>query len=370
MKDAPLRVLVVGQTPPPFGGQAIAIQALLDGEYERISLSHIRMRFSRETDEIGHLGWRKVLQLPALVLRILWARLTRRSQVLYYPPSGSGYVPFVRDVVILLSCKWAFRWTVFHFHAAGLVDFYEQLGRPMQSLFRAAYFRPDVAIVLSGHSLYLGFFGARHEVIVPDGVPDDASGPLTGPASPLPEPVLLFVGVIRESKGVPELVDACAKLRSDGIGFELRLMGNCQPPGFEAILRRRIDSLGLTDRVRLLGRRVGDDKWREFREADVFCFPPSLEEFGLAAVEAMAFGLPVVATRCPGLETIVADGESGFLVEVGDTNALAERIAELLASPAKRRSMGAVGRQRYLERFTVDHYRRGVEDAISLVVRS
>ncbi|MCB0778123.1 MAG: hypothetical protein KDC03_01035, partial [Flavobacteriales bacterium] len=63
MSAGPLRVLVVGQTPPPFGGQAVMIEALLAGRYDRIHLEHVRLAFSDDMDSVGRFQWRKVLLL-------------------------------------------------------------------------------------------------------------------------------------------------------------------------------------------------------------------------------------------------------------------------------------------------------------------
>lgn len=362
-----LRVVIVGQTPPPFGGQAVAIRTLLDGQYESLELSHVRMAFSRDIGEIGRAQMRKVLHVPGLVLRVLWRRLQTRGEVLYYPPAASNLIPFVRDVVVLVCCRWAFRWTVFHFHAGGLAEFRERLPRALRPLFRAAYGRPDVVIELpnSGPSEAV-LLGARHRAIVANGVPDEARGRMVQGNEVNPRPVVLYVGVLRESKGVLDLIDACGILRAQKVAFEVRLMGECQPPEFEKVIMQRARDAGIEDSMALLGRRTGEDKWREYSAADIFCFPTffEYETFSLVVLEAMQFELPVVATSWRGVRDIVHEGETGFLVPVNNPCEMAERLGQLLADPELRRRMGSAGRRRYLENFTEQHYRRGFEDAI------
>ncbi len=90
---------------------------------------------------------------------------------------------------------------------------------------------------------------------------------------------------------------------------------------------------------------------RLLARSDLFVFPTELDTFGYAAIEAMAASLPVVATRTAALPEVVADGETGLLVEVGDDGALRVAIDSLLADPARRVAMGAAGRRRVLERF-------------------
>jgi glycosyltransferase involved in cell wall biosynthesis len=369
MAEAKLRVVVVGQTPPPFHGQAIAIESFLQGSYERIEPLHVPMAFSRRVEEVGRVRLGKVLQLPWLVGRILWARVRHRAQVLYYPPYAVAPVPLVRDLVVLICCRWAFRWTVFHLHATGTTDAYLRLGRLGRLAFRSAYHRPDVVIVPSqvgereGRDLL-----ARHVSIVPNGVADDAVRVPTvarvGPA----EPVVLYAGVLRASKGIPVLLEACARLKADGVRFRLELMGEFQPAGFEREVTARVHQLGLSSDVDVLGRRVGNDKWERFRRADVFCLPTLYDNFPLSVLEAMEFELPVVATRCGALGEIVVEGETGYLVDPGDDASLASRLEKLLLDAELRTAMGAAGRERYAGLFTVEQYRRKLEDALCRVI--
>jgi glycosyltransferase involved in cell wall biosynthesis len=91
-----------------------------------------------------------------------------------------------------------------------------------------------------------------------------------------------------------------------------------------------------------------------YRRAQVFVMPSFFESFGIACLEAMAFSVPVVATRAGGLPEVVEDGISGLLVPPGDPQSLAEAIITLLNDPAQRSRMGVAGHERVLESFTPD----------------
>jgi glycosyltransferase involved in cell wall biosynthesis len=87
--------------------------------------------------------------------------------------------------------------------------------------------------------------------------------------------------------------------------------------------------------------------------SDLLLMPSETESFGLAALEAMACETPVISTRTGGLPEVVLDGEAGYLVAVGDTRAMADRAAEILAGDNRRR-MGARGRAWAIERFNTE----------------
>ncbi|MGH3130946.1 MAG: glycosyltransferase, partial [Gaiellaceae bacterium] len=87
---------------------------------------------------------------------------------------------------------------------------------------------------------------------------------------------------------------------------------------------------------------------------DAMILPSGNEGTPVSAIEALAVGRPVVATRVGGVPDVVREGEDGFLVEVGDVEGMAERLARLAADPALRERMGRAGRRRVVERYAVD----------------
>ena len=86
--------------------------------------------------------------------------------------------------------------------------------------------------------------------------------------------------------------------------------------------------------------------------ADLFILPSAYESFGLAALEAMACGLPVIATEIGGLGEVVASGVDGWLCHVGDIECMSDRAAQLLLDDAKRRAMGEAARKKAVEQFS------------------
>jgi glycosyltransferase involved in cell wall biosynthesis len=109
------------------------------------------------------------------------------------------------------------------------------------------------------------------------------------------------------------------------------------------------EDLGVGDRVEVLGQRA--EMERILPCADAFLLPSEHESFGLAALEAMACGVPPVATRVGGLPEVVIDGESGLLGELGDEEALAGRLLGLLSDEDRHAAMGKAARDRAVSEF-------------------
>jgi D-inositol-3-phosphate glycosyltransferase len=159
-------------------------------------------------------------------------------------------------------------------------------------------------------------------------------------------PVLLWVGRIAPIKGLDTLLDTVARLREGGQDMRLLVVGgDADEPtsGHETSLRQRIARLGLVDSVRFVGPQPQSVLPLYYAAADLTVLPSYYESFGMVALEAMACGSPVIASRVGGLVTTVRDGVTGFLVPDGDVGALAERIETLVADPELRWRLGREG---------------------------
>jgi glycosyltransferase involved in cell wall biosynthesis len=166
---------------------------------------------------------------------------------------------------------------------------------------------------------------------------------------PYSAPLLINVGRQEYPKGQRHLLEAMARLAGlapDAVLLIAGREGNRTPE-----LQRLHRELGLGERVRFLGHRA--DVPDLLAASDVFVFPSLFEGLGGAVIEAMALGLPVVASDIPALREVVESGRSGDLVPVGDAAALAERLDALLTDAPRRRAYGRRGMELFHERFQI-----------------
>jgi glycosyltransferase involved in cell wall biosynthesis len=366
-----LKVLVVGQTPPPYGGTPLMIERLVKCNFADVKLIHVRMDFASHIKEHGKIYLWKVLQLFAVIARIFYHRIVDRPRILYYVPAGPDRVTVLRDLPILLSTRWLFEKTVFHFHLAGVSGLYNGLPSWQRWFFRRAYFGADAAIRISELNPDDGRrLDAKHEFVIPNGIEDPYPGFNVARSSrPISESFplrILFVGMLRESKGVLVLIDACGKLAARGVPFHLEIMGQWKSDDFAARVHQRIGELNLTAHIHFLGVLIGDEKFASYRRADVFCFPTffSSESFGLVLLEAMACGLPVVATRWRGIPSVVDNGMTGLLVEPRDADALAHQLFVLAYDPDLRHLLGRAGRAKFKRKYTLDRHAERMRHAL------
>lgn len=364
---APLNVLVVGQTPPPFGGQAIMIEALLQATPRRVRLFHVRLNYSDDMDSVGKFAFRKILILFTTILRVWVARFRYRTPMLYYPPSGPNMVPVLRDIIFLCAVRPFFKWTVFHFHAGGVSGFRTRLPMPLRPFFDLAYGRAAMAIRTAPQNPDDGaVLKARKCRVVPNGIPDSRGAVperLAAPGEPL---TILFTGVLIPSKGVRVLLEAFRQVVAQGGQARLELMGRWGDPGFEQECHEFIGRNGLQGKVSFLGVKRDREKLEHFAGCDIFCFPSHFEaeSFGLVLLEAMQFAKPVVATEWRGIPSVVVDGANGFLVPVEDAGKLSERLLQLIGDEALRRRMGEEGRRIFTRDFTLQRFHENMEEVL------
>jgi glycosyltransferase involved in cell wall biosynthesis len=361
----PPKVILVGQTPPPVHGQALAIERLVRAGFRRVEVHHVRMDFSSQMTEVGRFRLRKLWRLGRLVWRVLAARFRSGARTLYYPPAGPQTAPVVRDILFLNAVRPFFPVLVLDYHAAGLPDMESQLPALFRPLFRRAYEDATVAIHKYPPEWNTRNLPAGRDIVVPYGIEDVYPHYQTvkGKNHCLR---LLFVGILSDGKGIWTLLDAVAELARRGVDVQAGFMGEFTSAPSEADFDECVRQAGLSDRVRLMGRLMGAAKWREFSKADVFCFPSHYENeaLPLVVIEAMQFALPVVASAWRGIPYLVQDGVTGFLVPPRDPVAVADRVQRLEGDATLRARMGAAGRTAYLARFTIDAHLAAMEEAL------
>ena len=200
--------------------------------------------------------------------------------------------------------------------------------------------------------------------VVPVGVDHSVFRPRAG-ATPVPGRLMVTSSSDVPMKGLVPLLEAVAKLRTER-PVELVVIGNPRPGGR---VDRAIERLGLQGAVRCVSGITDAELAHHYGEAEVAVVPSLYEGFSLPAVEAMACGVPVVATTGGALPEVVGrDGETGLLVPPNDPGALAGAIRRLLDDPALRARLGEAGRQRVLHRFTWQVTAKGTAECYSALM--
>jgi len=162
--------------------------------------------------------------------------------------------------------------------------------------------------------------------------------------------IITALGHIRRVKGLDVLIRAVPAVQRRFPNAVFIIAGETHEAEHGRELSRLCAELGVTNRVRFLG--GIPDPLPLLKASDVFCLPSRSEGLSNALLEAMACGLPAVATRVGGNPEVIDDGRNGYIVESEDANALAERLSDLLDNQQVRADMGRMARSTVEDRFS------------------
>ena len=384
-----MKLLVFAHVPPPHHGQSQMVQYLVEGFRRRpelgIEVYHVDTRLSEDLKDVGSARGGK---LPRLLRYCREARRLGRQQgvrAIYYVPSPPRRTPLYRDWLALMRLRGRFPELIYHWHSAGLGDWVERearpweraitrrlLGRPALSLVLAEVLRPDAEY----------FQSLRTEVVnnaVDDPCPDFAyrlkpirRARVDRRRAAGGEVRVLFLALCSQDKGIFDALEAVARanaeaasgIRAGGrLQFHLTVAGGFPDSETERLVRERMAAPDVAGCVEYAGFLKGEAKRAVMESSDVLLFPSyyAFETHPLSVVEAMAFGLPVVATRWRGIPEMLP-GRLADLVEPGDPAGLALELARSAVS-----DRGPALRTRYEQRYTLDRFLERLAAALKTV---
>lgn len=202
-------------------------------------------------------------------------------------------------------------------------------------------------------------FGVKtRDVVIPLGVEPFVAQPMEIDCPKLSflsdSPIVLFLSRIEPKKGLELLIPALEQLHSEGFEFHFVMAGsNAQAPDYEAQIARKIQASPLLQCTTFAGFVTGDAKALLLQHADVFVLPSYYENFGIAVVEAMVAGVPVIISDRVQIADAVTESQSGWITQC-QVEAVASALREALQNPVERQRRGANARAYALEHYSWD----------------
>ena len=171
-------------------------------------------------------------------------------------------------------------------------------------------------------------------------------------------------GRVRAQKGSDVFVDAMCRLLPRYPDFTAIMVGAIVPEqqGFASGLKRKIEAAGLQSRIVITGELGIEEVQRWYRRLTIYAFTSRNEGFGLTLIEAMSVGAALVASRAGAAELVVESNVTGVLTPPDDVDALVAALEPLMRDPASAAAMGARGRARVVEKFSLDAEASGIAE--------
>jgi mannosyltransferase len=253
------------------------------------------------------------------------------------------------------------------------------LGWPLKLVFTSAAQRHHTWItrwlinqmdaIIAANDISASFL-KRQAIVIPHGVdtkryapPDNRLAAFADAGLPGRYAIGCF-GRVRAQKGSDVFVDAMCRLLPRFPDFTAVMVGAITPEqsGFANDLKKRIEAAGIQSRFAITGELSVDEVRRWYRRLTIYAFTSRNEGFGLTLIEAMSVGAAVVASRAGAAELVIQDGVTGVLTPPGDVEALVAALEPLMRDPAAATEMGARGRARALENFSIDVEAKRIAD--------
>jgi glycosyltransferase involved in cell wall biosynthesis len=358
------RVLMVGKGEPERGGIPSFITTLLHSELgSRHDIEFLNVARGGTLS-----GGRATLGNVVRTLRdavAVW-RSAKGFDIVHIHTSLAPSVTMIRASLLVLAAGGRGCRTLLHAHGGLIGDW---LSGPVRiQLGRAALFPADHIVTVSQNveEPLLRLVPRSKVTLVENGVDTEMFAPSPRQADRLR---VLYVGLLTPRKGVIDLFSASSILARQGVDHELWLVGGTPTEGYEAERQVRQAAASL-DHVRWLGERPHEDMPGLLAEVDIFCLPSWWEAMPLSVLEAMSCGLPVVATHVGDVARLVEDTVTGLIVPPRSVDQLAAALGAVLRDPQMRVRMGAAGRGRASEVFSMNHTVRAIESIYRQVLAS
>lgn len=342
-----LSVVLVGQAAPARGGIASFMANLLDDADLRDDVAYELLNVTRRAERAaGRFTLENVRNAVADAVRC--HRYARRADVVHVQTALLPVLPLVRALLLCGAARVAGAGVLCHMHSGRLNSGQAEAFRPTRLyrwLLRGLQLTAHrvLAVAAPGEQALRDLVPGLSVATVHNAVDVGAYTPADPSVQP---PLAVYVGTLSRRKGMHDLVSALELLRDRGTDVTLDVVGGGHEVGEREAdeLRERIRGSGLP--IRLLGSRSPEEVARILTGAQLFVLPSHWEGQPIAILEAMASGLPVLATTVGANPDVVRDGVDGRLVPSHDPGALAGALAELVRDPAARVRMGASARAR------------------------
>lgn len=341
---------MIGPKPPQIGGIESVMDDLLRSDLDqRCELFHLdiskpKSRGFKQFDSVT--GYARSFKRPFIVsfysfgysvkyfFKILWRLASKGDQIVHL--HSSAYMSFWEKCLFLDLAKLFGKKVVVHMHGSSFDSFVDN-SRGLQRralLYHLRRFDCVIALSQFWQDYFRKYVPAERIVQIENRIRVQ-DYQLPG-AVKTPFPSMVFLGEVCQRKGIYDLLETLPKLLIDFPDLHFYIVG----PGEQEQVRQILINSGLQAHATLPGPQFGREKLPWLHQAWCFTLPSYAEVFPVSIVEAMACGLPVVASFTGGIPDIVQDGVNGFLAPAGDIQGLQQALTAVLANPQKAAAMG------------------------------
>jgi len=355
--------------PPPLTGATLINSYIADSPLvkDHFSIKLIPISFKTNIEDVSIFSFYKIKTIFHLYIKLIANFIRFKPDLVYFQISPLGWA-FYRDCTFVFIMKLFGKHIVYHMHGKGIGEYVSK------SLFRKKIYTwafKNSSVICLSESLEsdITTIYPKKPYIVNNAILVIPSG------SRIHEKEkdtihILFLSNLIVSKGIFVFLDALTllntnllpKIKVSIVGKETEINGK--------IVESEIEKRNLSPFVHYLGPKYDEEKNEIYQNSDILVYPTLNDVWGLVILEAMQFGIPVIASREGAIPEIVEDGTTGFLVDKLKPEQIAEKLEILINDSDLRQKMGQVGRVKFLEKYTLEIFEKNMVNVFNDVLNN
>jgi len=350
--ERPVTALLLAHSDPPISGQTIIAKSLVEESagWKRVRLLHINTAYAGKRSDLSGFSPGKVGRMLVYLIRALRTVWREDVSVVVLTPAFLRN-PFLKDSLFIFAIHALTRarivgWVHMEPKRLGL----DEAPRWFRTFVSRAVRRVDrwVAAAPALIGKWPGFLPKERCVAIANGIAEPAVSGRPARSGPVR---VVYLSAMDSPKGWLDLLGAAQNICRRNPDVEFHFYGDASGDATDDAVKKTFEETGC-GRIQWHGGAWGGEKWKALASAGLFCFPSHTEQFPLAVLDAMALGLPIVATDVGAVSDALVPGKGGWLVPPRDPKSLETAIADALCDRDRLSEYGGFNRTRFGEMFT------------------
>lgn len=362
------KILFIMHMPPPVHGAAMMGKYIHDSKLinETFDCHYVNLALAKDLQDIGKSGLRKFKNFLQLLKTIRAKVKEIRPDVCYVTPNSKGGA-FYKDFIVVEMLKKNGCKVIIHFHNKGVST------RQNYFIDNHLYhcFFKNLKVILLADILYHDinkYVNINDIFICPNGIPITNIKKVNKDNNNFE---ILFLSNMMREKGVWDLIEACKILKERGNKFHCNFVGKWSDIN-EKTFKSIIKKYELENYITAYGPKYEKEKIPFFDKANLFVFPTFYhnECFPVVLLEAMEYQIPCISTNEGGIQQIIVDGETGYIINKNSPALIAEKISTLINDSQLCKKMGNKGYEKFLSEFTLQKFENRIKDILLTYCRN
>lgn len=360
-----MNILFIVKTPPPITGATIINQYVTQIKYNYFKCKFIKISYKKNLNR--NLILISFIKTTKILFKLLFSIFSFKPRFAYFQISPIG-LPFYRDCVFVFILKLFRVKIIYHLHGKGIYK--KTVSCIAKNIYKWAFQKSYVICLSEKLSEDIKNVHTGKIYIVNNGIPIYRKELLPEYKTDKKFKVL-FLSHLQKSKGILIFLDV-VRLLLDNEKYKSIVNAKIIGSELDVTINHLVSEIiryNINNNVEILGQKFDSEKMQLIANSDVLVYPTLNDAFPLVILEAMQFGIPVIASREGAIPEIVDDGITGFLVDKNNPDQIKEKLITLIENQDLRYNMGVAARKKFMEKYTLEIFEKNMVNTLNQIIQ-